>query len=40
MCVGYSKNKEEVIILRLKAEMKYFDERSWQKDLMIKYNLI
>ena len=33
-------NKDEAIIAILQAEIKYYPERSWQKQLMIDYNLI
>lgn len=36
----YFKSKDEAIITRLKAEMQYIPKRAWQKNLMIKYNIL
>lgn len=37
---GRFSTKEEAILAILRTEMKYYPERSWQKQLMAEYNLI
>jgi hypothetical protein len=39
LCDGFA-SKDEAILAILQTEMKYYPERSWQKELMIQYNLI
>jgi hypothetical protein len=38
--LGLFDKKDNAIISRLKAEMKYFDKRSWQVQLMKQYQLL
>lgn len=39
LCSNFA-TKDEAIIAILQTEIKYYPERSWQKELMMKYNLI